>query len=185
MFQIRKTGMPVQPTSKANIRNIANLFRSHIERNFGQYGTFCPITKALEILGQKPFEDFSFEILDDNDPSMVDKWAYTTPDNKCIYIKNSVYNNACQHHPQSRFTIAHELGHLLLGHKLDIVFARQNGNTKIPCFRDSEWQADTFAAELLMPAELAKGLCAEEIERQFGVSASAAVARGDRLRKEA
>lgn len=176
--------MPVKPTSKANIKNIADAFRLHIENCFGSYDTFCPVTDALETLGREPFNDFSFVVLDDNDPSMADKWAYTDPNNKCIYIKNSIYAKACQHNPQARFTIAHELGHLLLGHKLDMVFARQNGNGQIPCFRDSEWQADTFAAYLLMPAELARGMSASEIERRFGVSASAAVAREGRLKHD-
>jgi len=184
VFQIRKTGVPVQPTSTAKIKSVADSFRAHIEKILGPYGMFCPISNALETLGQGSFEDFGFMILDDNDPSMIDKWAYTDPDNKCIYISNSVYAKACKNNPQARFTIAHELGHLLLGHKLDMVFARQNGTASIPCYRDSEWQADTFAAHLLMPTELAKGMTANDIEKQFGVSASAAVAREERLRKE-
>ena len=183
MFQIRKAGLPVQPTSIVKIKAVADSFRSHIEKWCGPYGTFCPIVNALETLGKEPFEDLGFAVLEDNDPNMADKWAYTDPTGKCIYLSETVYQKACQNNPQARFTIAHELGHLLLGHKVDVIFARQNCDTKIPCYRDSEWQADTFAAQLLMPTELAQGKTTNELEQLFGVSASAAIARGDRLKK--
>lgn len=183
MFQIRKPGFPVKATSKQKLKHIADLFRLRIRESFGDYGTFCPIADALEMLGQKSFEQFSFAVVADNNPMLVGKWACTNPSDKCIYISESVYRKACENNPQARFTVAHELGHLLLGHEYDAVFARANVNAAIPTYRDSEWQADTFAAYLLMPSEQARGKSAAEIETLFGVSASAAVAREARLMK--
>lgn len=183
MFQIRKPGFPVKPISKIKLKFIADLFRKRISENIGNYETFCPIVEALEMLGLKSFERFSFAIISDSNPKLLGKWACTSPAEKRIYISESTYNKACNNHPQARFTIAHEFGHLLLEHEIDAVFARDNINETIQSYRDSEWQADTFAAYLLMPEELAKDKSAEDIEKLFGVSASAAIARADRLRK--
>lgn len=184
VFRIRKPGFPVKPTSKLKIKKIADAFRAYIVKHIGPYETFCPIVEALEMLGEKPFKKYAFAILSDDDPRLNKKWAFTSPTEKCIYISESVYNNACRNIPKDRFTIAHELGHLLLGHKFDMVFSRKNENTPIPCYRDSEWQADTFAAYLLMPTELAKDKTADEIKELFGVSTSAAIAREARLKHD-
>lgn len=54
-----------------------------------------------------------------------------------------------------RFTLAHELGHVLLGHQTSfdetIGFAGRFGPESIPI---EEWAADTFASELLAPRSL-------------------------------
>ncbi len=79
-----------------------------------------------------------------------------------------------------RFTIAHELGHILLGHMLvDKIayrtFAVQN---------DTESAANVFARDLLAPAcvlhEL-KALTAEEISRLCNISLEAATYRANRM----
>lgn len=64
--------------------------------------------------------------------------------------KATIGYNQTQHPHRQRFTIAHEIGHLLLGHTgknfiLDL-------NSKKP----EEIEANQFAAELLMPLEMLK-----------------------------
>jgi Zn-dependent peptidase ImmA (M78 family) len=68
--------------------------------------------------------------------------------------KNSVIIGVNSNHAvvRQRFTIAHELGHFLLGHELgekiiDDVFDRPT---------DKEKEANEFAAELLMPTDFLK-----------------------------
>ena len=56
----------------------------------------------------------------------------------------------------SRFTIAHELGHIFLGHELK--YAKYVGTTEIQCKPKSEQQADLFAQRLLCPACVIWGL---------------------------
>ena len=57
--------------------------------------------------------------------------------------------------PAQRFTVAHELGHLMLGHRMSldetIGFAGRNAPTSRPT---EEAAADTFASELLAPKHL-------------------------------
>lgn len=82
--------------------------------------------------------------------------------------------------PVCRFTVAHEIGHILLGHILV-------SGTKYRTFskRDEEEQeADMFAARLLAPAcvlhEL-QALSAEQIAKVCNISISAAEVRSERM----
>ena len=103
-------------------------------------------------------------------------------------------------HPPSRqrFTVAHELGHLLLHQPEDRVFFDRN----VVLFRDSassdgnqsqEVEANAFAAELLMPEDTLRSFLAgrpmdafdeagvRRLARTFGVSAQALTIRLTRL----
>ena len=171
--QIRKPGIPVAPKKVKDVRLVAQLTRLI----FGVKGYFCDVVGILENFGTGHFAEYKFEIIADNDPILKDKWAVTIPHEKTIRIKKSVYNNACEKDAQSRFTIAHELGHLFLHHKFDEAFAREKTYGNIETWRDSEWQADTYAAELLMPKGLVDALSIEEVCEKCGVSYSAAETR--------
>lgn len=98
--------------------------------------------------------------------------------NKQWYI---VYNDSCSRQ-RCRFTVAHELGHIFLGHEL-----KKRGNlTKT--FKDSgsfaEQEANIFASRLLAPACIiwALGLkTANEISAVCDISHSAAEFRAERM----
>ncbi len=80
-----------------------------------------------------------------------------------------------------RFTVAHELGHIFLGHPLKEGYHARTIDTDRP---DTEKNADMFAARLLTPACVVWGLglrTAEEIKQEFGISYSAAKVRADRM----
>lgn len=83
------------------------------------------------------------------------------------------------HHPvRQRFTLAHELGHFLLGHDdndfIDDRFDRSSPN---------EREANLFASYLLMPKEVVKksvklhGLVIQKLSREFKVSDQAMTIR--------
>ncbi|MGN1149378.1 MAG: ImmA/IrrE family metallo-endopeptidase [Sutterella sp.] len=72
--------------------------------------------------------------------------------------------------PRRRFTIAHELGHYILGHG-----SANRGNSRSNCAQ-IEINANKFAAELLMPASVLRryaSLPSMELCEKFGVSAMA------------
>lgn len=80
-----------------------------------------------------------------------------------------------------RFTIAHELGHIFLGHPMELGYHGRTIDTKKP---ETEKQADMFAIRLLVPACVVWGLglhTPEEIQTTFDVSFSAAKARAARM----
>lgn len=86
--------------------------------------------------------------------------------------KATIGYNQSQHPHRQRFTVAHEIGHLLLGHTgknfiLDL-------NSKKP----EEIEANQFAAELLMPLEMIKNdlqnkKSAKDIASKYNVSEEA------------
>lgn len=96
-----------------------------------------------------------------------DKWLIVYDDN----IKTSV----------SRFTVAHEFGHIFLGHELKKGYYARTFDKNKP---EVEQAADMFAARLLAPAcvlhEL-QALSAEQIAKVCNISISAAVVRSERM----
>lgn len=82
---------------------------------------------------------------------------------------------------RQRFTVAHELGHLLLGHSGPLVNREPRpGDSPV------ERAANAFAADLLSPACVLRGLgvdSAPQIARLCDLSPQAAAFRMDRLRR--
>lgn len=80
-----------------------------------------------------------------------------------------------------RFTVAHELGHILLGHELvNDRYYRKVDTTK----PEIETEADMFASRLLAPACVLWGLnlhTAYDIAKACNISKKAAQARADRM----
>lgn len=109
--------------------------------------------------------------------------ACCLPESLVICIREDVYEKACLDDARARFTIIHEFGHLVLGHSRTLNRAPSAIPTRT--FEDSEWQADQFAAEFLMPYHLIqrhKLYTAEEIQRYFRVSLPAAHRRVNQLK---
>ncbi len=89
-----------------------------------------------------------------------------------LALREDVYEGAWARNGRDRFTACHELAHFLL-HR-EITMARASTDTdKIYC--DSEWQADTFAGALLLPASLASRFDdAHTAAAECGMTAAAA-----------
>lgn len=82
---------------------------------------------------------------------------------------------------QARFTVAHELGHIFLGHDLR---KRDQAHTFDTSKPRVEREADSFAARLLAPACVLWGLdlhSAQEIASVCNISPSAAKSRAERM----
>lgn len=123
-----------------------------------------PVVSFLEMILSA--WDYEMDIVPDED--MESTYAETIPSLKIFRIRESVYENAINGSPRDRFTIAHEIGHLFLHDDITVSFAR-NEKT-IPAYKDPEWQANTFAAELLVPHSHISGMTAEEISKKYSVS---------------
>lgn len=114
--------------------------------------------------------------------------AYLSKDLTTIFVDEYIYDNV---EPRYRFTLAHEVGHILL-HKdifqsldyntteefLEVMLA----NTK--AYADMEFQADWFAACCLMPEELVGQEIPKimaEIQEKIAIAKSAGFSRIDYL----
>jgi hypothetical protein len=117
-----------------------------------------PIEETIEVLLE--CMEGSLEIVED------DKLPYNIPaktvsypninSNKyfpytIIQIKESVYLGAISGNPEDRFTLAHEMGHAFLLHGCTENKVCGIDENILPT-EDPEWQADTFAKELLAPS---------------------------------
>lgn len=102
---------------------------------------------------------------------LEDSEAFMDCDNQVMLLSAKVMSDMRTPKSRARFTVAHEIGHYLLGH---------TGNTKrnpdkaiymTPKQRIQEQQADLFASYLLVPTKLAmSSQSAKEIEDRFQVS---------------
>lgn len=152
------------PTSRADLANITNRLR----KIMGMENTlYFPIIQTIELILPRVDEKFDYLIVEENELP-PDTYALTYPDESLMLIRKDVYDNVCEDQGRARFTLAHEFCHYLLHDEANISFARSTN--EIPAYVDPEWQANTFAAELLIPKKLIKGLSIEEIMIKCGVS---------------
>lgn len=122
-----------------------------------------PLEQVVEKMGLKIVE-FDFH----NDISAVLK-----PEHNVIGV------NKKHHSVRRRFSVAHELGHFLLGHKIGQEIIDEEFNKPFPI----EKEANAFASALLMPASwmkdsvAKKGLDLEELAKTYDVSKQALTIR--------
>ena len=104
---------------------------------------------------------------------MKGRYAEALPQRNLMRIREDVYINASNDIGRDRFTLAHEVGHFILHGEGRVALARTN-EENIPAYRKPEWQANTFAGELLIPAHLIKGKSEDNIAEICKVSLQAA-----------
>ena len=92
-----------------------------------------------------------------------------------ITLAASTYANLRRGDPRARMTVAHELGHLLMHSRAPVYHYRTRAFDKRV---NPEWQADYFAAALLMPAYAMRSMkTVKQVMKGFGVSRGAAIHR--------
>jgi len=113
-----------------------------------------------------------------------------------ILFNEAVFVRLCDHHRRFRFTASHEIAHALI-HISQIEAQFVHGNIpvlyrrqQLRPYEDPEWQADQFAAALLMPTRAVMALVdtvgadISEVADTFKVSHTAAGKRIGFMRKE-
>lgn len=108
-------------------------------------------------------------------------------DGFCAVTENHVYifYDSSLTVGRQRFTVAHEIGHLILGH-VGPGTATVENREPTGAERDEETQANQFAARLLAPACVLHEIGAtepEEIHKLCGISKQAAKIRAERMQE--
>jgi hypothetical protein len=138
----------VSPTSRAKLMALAADIRTflRIEK------PYFPILQVVELALPRVegLEDLCLTIGEMGD--MGDQHGLTFPERQEIRLRRDVYDGAYQGRGRDRFTLAHELGHLLLHSRPGLPRTLRDAS-QVEVFRSSEWQANTFAGSLLMPYE--------------------------------
>lgn len=163
----RSEGVVVPPKSKTAIAAIGSALRKAIGTESVPRFPIVEIYDWLDwIVPGARYEVVESHLLGDDD-------ARTYPDKGLILIREQVYDAAANGEGRARFTLAHELGHLMM-HR-NISFARVNPLSPPKIYANSEWQADVFASHLLIPANLLSAYKnSEDVVRDFCVSWAAA-----------
>lgn len=153
----------VEPMSKNSIRLFAKRFREI----FGLENVlYFPIVQFIEWC--LPQLDLNYEIVPITE--MGGAYGVTHTGKNVMKIREDVYIGAISGNPRDRFTLCHELGHYLLHTPDRVSFARGD----VPAYMDPEWQANTFAAEIMAPYHLISKMSVEEIADKCGMSMTAA-----------
>lgn len=160
-----KTSQIVKPLSTYEIKQAAIECRNSSPDFIDENGAI-DVVKILELKYTK------YEIV----PNETLRNAYAiTKSSGEILISEEVYDQACDGDYRARFTIAHELGHAYMHTTIDGFAQGKDKACYTEIYYDSEWQANTFAAELLIPTStlkdlLNKGVPVEVISKNFKVS---------------
>lgn len=171
---MRPKGVRVCPRSRDSIQTLADHFRLQLRFHDKP---FFDVIKVFELALPVLVDDYNYEILPREE--MGELHGRTYPERHCIQLREDVYNRATDGKGRDRFTVAHEIGHLLL--HTDTSFARSNTATTWKRYEDSEWQADVFAGQLLAPTYLIKGMSPTQVCRECQVSLQAAKVQLDNL----
>lgn len=163
----------VPASSRKQIRQAAEITRLVLEKIHGNESLYLPIVEMLEFDLPKIDPDYSFEVWSKN--RMQSNHGLTITSEKTIILREDVYERALEGHGRDRMTAAHELGHYILHSNVDITFARADAQLK--SYEDSEWQANCFGGEILVPfsrKEILIEKTVQEIADLCGVSIDAA-----------
>lgn len=152
----------VSPLSQKAIRQIARKFCKMFDMENVLY---FPIVQFIEWC--LPELGMEYEIVEVGE--MKNAYGVTHTGKGIMQIREDTYVGACEGKPRNRFTLSHELGHFLLHTPDRVSFARG----KVPAYMNAEWQANTFAAELMAPYYLIYNMSVEEISRGCGMSYTA------------
>lgn len=168
----------VRARTRSEIREIA----WQVRRALGATLPYLDIVRLVEMVLPIVLPDLVFSV--QSKAEMGDHHGLTVPDHETVLIREDVYERACEGCGRDRFTVAHELGHLVLHRDIQVQLAR-GAPFSIRKERNSEWQADVFAGELLVSAEYLAGCSSDaDLVEKFGVSRGAARAQWRVFSKE-
>jgi len=164
-------GYKVQRLNQRNIMQRANSLRELAQNYITPDTGYFNLGDFVCYLHDNNDIEFEMVIIDDE---LTQEEGVASPSSNRFLIPDHVFNSLMEGQPRARFTVAHELGHIML-HEQPVHY-RNGINSWHHHEEDSEWQANTFAAHLLVEFEKARDInIANTIANQFGVSMEVAL----------
>ena len=159
----------VAPLSRAKIEAYAEAVRTALGIDLD---VKVDMLRLIEFVLPRHLPGFWYDVVPDHELGAAEATTSTTE--RLIKISQSCYEAARNGQARYPFTLAHEFGHLMLHTGKPASLAR--GDVK--AYLDPEWQADSFAAAFLAPAEMvATCNSVSELMRRSGLSREAAEIR--------
>ena len=168
-------GFPVAPSSRLKIRAAALNARKVLGLPPGR----IDIGRLLDDLTRFGIYYDVFDRASAPVPPEVE--ACYVPEDRTLYIRDTVYNEMVRGGMRAVFTLGHEMGHAVLAHRRTL---NRQSIVGVPVYSQSEWQANRFSAEFTMPLDEIHAyslFTAERVANFFGVSPAAARVRLDDL----
>lgn len=173
----RMRGDVVAPRKIVDIRSSANETRKLLNIEVGDTDTWNLLDRLSVHYG------VDYDVVEDHQMPHHHAEACCIPSQAIIYLPHKSVRSIDRGDSRVRFTVHHEIGHFVLGHTKS--YARSN--VAPAAYIDSEWQADRFAAEFLMPLEVILSerlFTVMKVKQRFQVSLEAASNRLSSLRRE-
>ena len=169
-------GLPVAPRSIVGIREEADTLRKRLRLDALPIDMHSLVEWHLHECG------INWGIADVE--QLGDMEAAASMAERALYLREDTYYALTESDTRARYTVAHELGHIVLEHSPVLGYSATRLSHEP--FRDSEWQADTFAAEFLMPHThiVGRRITATALAADCGVSLAAATTRLKVLRSQ-
>ena len=144
---------------------------SEIREMIAAHDPYFPVVDFLEHVLTTELGVVEFEVCTVRE--MGNRHGTWNPASSVLALREDVYEGAIAHKGRDRFTVMHEVGHVILHpNQLNRV---ASGSARLPAFRCPEWQANTFSAAILMPPPLlVQCVSLREVMSEFGVTRAAA-----------
>jgi len=171
----------VPPLSRKQIRQRADDLRSALRIA----GPYFPVIDVVEFVFQKEINGFVLDVWSTDDMNNAfghATHAMTYPNELLMILREDVYRGARKDNGRDRFTVAHEVAHVVLHRAAGMAMRLP---AELLAFENSEWQADAYAGEILMPLPFVlECRTVDEIVKMFKVSYEAARVRRSVLAQE-
>lgn len=173
-------GLKVAAMSYDKLEEVANGLRPLLPvlKRVGRDGSAIDCMRVLE--QTLPKAGYNYMYVEKEE--LQDCAAFTIPEQNIVVLREDVYEGLAKDGVFARSTVVHELAHIVLKHAVTLHRGAALGQHKF--YEDSEWQANSLTAALMMPIEICRqARSAHELAQLCGTSAQAAGYRIENLVK--
>lgn len=172
------SGLKVAPQSYSSLEQVAEQLRQYLPLADGERFRINCVKVLEQTLPQSGYQLRVAETAEIDDCA-----AFTIPDMGIVVFREDVYDLLHADNVYGRSTVIHELAHIVLRHSVTLHRGASLGHHQF--FEDSEWQAKSLTAAIMMPIAACKlSSSAEELASICGTSVQASIYRLQRLVKD-
>lgn len=175
--QRKPMGFKVQPSSYGKLELISKDLRKILAAN--------NCIDGYRINGKKIFENllptYGYDYKVESEAKLRGIAGYTIPEKSLVVLREDIYDGLLEDIPFSCSTVVHELSHIVMRHHITMCRGAQSGGHEF--YEDSEWQANSLTAAVMLPLEICQTYCSSPIKlaEVCGTSVEAASYRLNKL----